>query len=443
MGDTAVTEAPTVGWLDAFLPIDATAVSLALGIALAFFLGLAFEEAYASSKRSRPGGIRTFPLLAIAGFLFYALEPAHGLVFVAGLVVIGLWLHADYRAALASDPDGSARSAEIVIPLCNLLAYALGPIARVAPPWLAVGVAVAAVLMLNARDWLHALPQRIPVGEITTLGKFLVLIGVVLPLLPDVPVTPATPITPRQVWLAVVVVSSVSYGSYLIQRAVPNRRGVLVAAVLGGLYSSTVTTFVLCRACREGRLARNEFNAGVLVATAMMYPRVLIVIAAFDPHIAYLAATSLVGLFLLGGTMTLGFLQLDRTPPSSPGPLDPQRNPLEIGAAIVFAVLFVGISLLSSVVENHFGQGGLYAMAAIVGVTDIDPFVLSLVQGSVQGLGTAPTVAAILVAASSNNVLKAGVALLSGGPRTAWPALAGELVLAAVGIGLAWRMIVA
>jgi uncharacterized membrane protein (DUF4010 family) len=422
-------------------PTTSVAVSLAIGIALAFFFGLAFEEAYATSSPNRPGGVRTFPLLAIAGFVLYSLEPVYGLVFVAGLIVLGWWLLAHYRSSLAAEGGPQGTGAEIVIPLCNLLAYALGPIALVEPPWLAVGVAVVAVLLLNARDWLHALARRIPVTEITTLGKFLVLIGVVLPLAPRTPITALTPITPRQAWLAVVVVSSLSYGSYLLQRLGPKRRSALLAAVLGGLYSSTATTVVLSRQAADGSLSRHELNAGVTLATAMMYLRVGVVVAIFDRGLALALAPVLGVLFLVAVALAAGCYALGRRRAKASDPIAPPRNPLEIGAALLFAVLFVVISLLSRWVEQRFGHNGIYTLAAIVGVTDIDPFLLSLVQGSVQTMTTAGTGAAIIVAASSNDVLKAAYTIGFAGRRAVLPAVASLLLLAAAGAGLALWMV--
>ena len=106
------------------------------------------------------------------------------------------------------------------MPACNLLAYALGALALTQPLWLCVAVAVAAVLLLGGRRTLHAWAARVPTQEVVTAGQFLVLVGVVLPLLQGRPTIPYTPITPFGVWLAVVAVSTISYASYLLQRFV-------------------------------------------------------------------------------------------------------------------------------------------------------------------------------------------------------------------------------
>ena len=126
-------------------------------------------------------------------------------------------------------------------------AYLLGAVALALPPWVAVTTTVVAVLLLTGRTWLHDLARRIDMSEIVTAGQFLILTGIILPLLPNEPVTTLTAITPRQVWLALVVVCTFSYVSYLAQRYWAAAAGGLWMAALGGLYSSTATTVVLAR----------------------------------------------------------------------------------------------------------------------------------------------------------------------------------------------------
>jgi uncharacterized membrane protein (DUF4010 family) len=195
------------------LPLE----NLVLMLGLSFFFGLAFEGFYKERLEDIPGGVRTFPLLSLLGFGLYAVDTVHTLAFTAGLLVLGAWLFAYYRQQFATS-ESAPLGVEILVPLCNLLAYMLGPVALVEPPWVAVGVTVSAVLFLGAREQLHRLAHRIPGDEIATAGKFLILTGIILPLLPNRPVTHLTNVTPYEVWLAVVVVSSLSYGSYLVQR---------------------------------------------------------------------------------------------------------------------------------------------------------------------------------------------------------------------------------
>src|SRR6202045_662216 len=238
---------------------------LALALGLAVFLGLAFEEVYKRQERSCPGGVRTFPMLAVSGAMLYLIEPQHALAFIFGLLALALWLHAYLR----NEPP-SPNATSLMIPASNLLAYLIGPGALTQPPWMVVAVSVAAVILLGTREQFHRLIQLVPQDELLTAGKFLILVGIILPLVPNQPVTAATPLTPYHVWLAVVAVCTLSYLSYLLQKYVSARNAALLPAILGGVYSSTATTVTLAKRQREAGLARPDLAAGIVAATAVM-----------------------------------------------------------------------------------------------------------------------------------------------------------------------------
>jgi uncharacterized membrane protein (DUF4010 family) len=370
----------------------------ALLLGLSLFFGFAFEGFYAELPL-RPGGVRTFPLLALAGGALYLLEPHYAAAFIAGLLVLGSWIY----AYVWRETKREARAVEgaFIVPACNLLAYVIGPLALTQSLWLSVGVAVVAVLLIGARRRLHDWVARVSMQEVTTAGQFLILVGVVLPLLAGLPPIPYTTVTPFGVGLAVVAVSTISYSSYLLQRFVFSGGGTLLASILGGLYSSTATTVVLARRShREGMTS--ELQAGIVAATTMMYLRVLVVCSLFNLALGRVLALPLLA---LAAASALIAWQRARFAGTSANPTS-FSNPLQLSTALIFAFLFVAISILATYVERHLGRGGIFALAGVVGVTDIDPFVLSLAQG-VAGV-TVPTAAsAILIAASSNNLLKA------------------------------------
>jgi uncharacterized membrane protein (DUF4010 family) len=409
---------------------------LALLAGLSFLFGLAFERFYWHSHAARPGGVRTFPLLAIAGGLLYAMEPHYLTAFAAGLLVLGLWLYPYYKAEIARSP-GEGGADGVMVPVCNLIAYILGPLALSQPEWLAVAVTVAAVLLLRARHSLHALARRIPSEEIFTLVQFLVLIGVILPLLPRTPVTSLTSLTPFQVWLAVVVVCSISYASYLLQRYVSPKGSVFFAALLGGMYSSTATTVVLARRMRTEAGEGVRLRSGIVLATAVMYARIEVVVAIFNRELAISLAPWLASLAGIGVVIAVVLVRAPGRSEVPRGEAIRPRNPLEISAAAVFAVLFVVISIVTAWIKHHLGSAGVYGLAAVVGVTDIDPFVLSVARGGQENLGLETTRAAILIAASSNNVLKAVYAVSFGGWRDGKWAVVGLVVLALAGVAAA------
>jgi uncharacterized membrane protein (DUF4010 family) len=405
---------------------------LALAVGLAVFMGLAFEEVYKTADRTTPGGIRTFPMLAMAGATLYLIEPAHAVAFIAGLLALGAWLHAYLRAAPASREPPS-----FMIPASNLLAYALGPIALLEPPWMTVAITVTAVLLLGARESLHRFIRMVPRDELITAGMFLILVGIILPLVPDRPVSHLLPLTPYGLWLAVVTVCTLSYLSYLLQRYAPIKNVALLPAVLGGAYSSTATTVVLGKRLREERRAEAEISAGIVAATAVMYIRLGIVVAVFNTHLALLLAPALVALCAIGGALAYYEWRRPARRGAESNLAVAPKNPLQIPTALVFAALIVVISVISGWVRNTFGASGILVLSAVVGLTDIDPFVLNIAQGGIAGMTVASLCAAVLIAASSNNVAKAAYAISFGGWDAARRPALMLLALSLMGVAVA------
>ncbi|KAB7741156.1 DUF4010 domain-containing protein [Parvibaculum sedimenti] len=412
-------------------------------MALGFFLGLAFEEYFAKSRIKPPGGVRTFPLLSLTGALLYALEPEHGLLFLGGLAILGTWLSIYYRERLAhqlTETDGTDEEtatrldAGIMAPTGNLLAFLLGPIALAAPLWVAVSVAVAAVLLTGARESLHALAAKLGGEELSTLGKFLIVIGIVLPLVPHEPVTTLTDITPYEVWLAVVAVSTLSYASYLVQRFLAPRHGVLISAALGGLYSSTATTVVLSRRVRANIVAPARTQAAIVLATAIMFLRIIVVVGVFTVPLALKLLPSIAILCPAGLLISAWLMWSAPKPANEAAETTTPTNPLELSTAIIFAVLFIALSIAVAWAKTRFGENGIFALGMLAGFTDVDPFVLSLAQGTSRAINLDVAASAILLAASSNNLLKASYTLAFAGRNNGLkPALA-LFALSAAGI---------
>ena len=410
------------------LPPLELAGRLAMAVALAVFMGLAFEETYKTEERSRPGGIRTFPMLAMCGATLYLIEPAHAFAFIAGLLGLAAWLHAYLRSAPAK-PEAPT----FMVPASNLLAYVIGAIALMQPPWVAVALAVAAVLLLGTRERLHRLIHVVPRDELLTVGEFLILVGIILPLVPHERVSSLTPLTPYGVWLAVVTVCTLSYLSYLLQRYAPIKNAALLPAVLGGAYSSTATTVVLAKRLRDAKQAPADISAGIVAATAIMYVRLGVVIALFDMHIALTLAPALVALAAIGAALAIYEWRRPRVRSAKTNLVVLPKNPLQIPTALIFAALIVVISVISAWVRGAFGESGILVLSAVVGATDIDPFVLNIAQGGIGGMSVASLCTAVLIAAASNNVAKAAYAIGFGGMAGRRPAV---MLLALALLGL-------
>ena len=239
----------------------------------------------------------------------------------------------------------------------------------------------------------------------------------VLPLLPDRQISSLVSVTYYQVWAALLVVSSLSYLSYLAQNYLFKEKGLLLTGLLGGLYSSTATTIVLARRTK-GNKSTPQVTQAIILATTMMYLRLLILVF-FLGHVT--EAKLLLPPFLLFITLSLlAVWYASRIPQVTKVEVKadelPLSHPLEFKTALVFAGLFVAFTALTSIIITRYGSDGLHVLSFVVGLTDIDPFILSLLGGSFKITET-QLVAAIIIASGSNNLIKAGYTLMFGRNR--------------------------
>lgn len=404
------------------------ALEVALTLLLSLLVGLQREEQKRGQGHYHFGGVRAFPLIGLLGYAL-ALVGGDGLLLVAaGLLVMGGLMAVSYRYKLSA----AGSDAGITTEVSALGTYIGGALIAHDYIWVACSLAVISLLLLDLKQALEGLARKIAPDEITTLGKFLLLTVVLLPIVPNQDYT-AFHLNPFKTWLAVVAVSAVSYGSYVVERLTRGRGGPLVSAVLGGAYSSTVTTVVLAR--RAAETDRPSLYAGSIVAASgVMYARLIVLLAVFSlPLAARLGAP----FALLAAAGTLGGAWWSRRADAS-GRVEtapvPTRNPLQLRTALLFGVLFVGLLVVTQLAVTHLGRGGAYALAAVMGVTDVDPFVLGLAQTAGGATPLDVAAASVVIAAASNNLLKGvyayGLARRKGGRE----ALIGLLALAAVGL---------
>ncbi|HTV03884.1 MAG TPA: DUF4010 domain-containing protein, partial [Acidobacteriaceae bacterium] len=238
---------------------------------------------------------------------------------------------------------------------------------------------------------------------------------------------------PFKTWLVVVAVSAISYGSYLLQVWTRGRGGVLLAALLGGAYSSTLATVVLARRGRE-QDRPHLYSGSMLVASGVMYLRLLALLAIFNHALLHRLGLPFL---ILAAAAILGGLLWTRLPEHNgtrvQPPLQP-KNPLELSAAFLFAGLFVAMLFITHYALIYLGKSGLFALASVMGVTDVDPFILSLAASSAAATPVAIAGGAVAIAAASNNLIKGIYAFSIGDRRTGVQGLALLAALALLGL---------
>ena len=350
------------------------------------------------------GTTRTFVLIGVLGFVLFGLDDGYGL-FKAGLLVLGLMLTLYYWHTT------EINRFSMVSMLLALATYSIGPVASRFPGWFLILFVVVLILLLGEKPTIRRFSDRVSNEEMVTIAKFLIISGIILPLLPDSLIIPTITITYHDVWLAVIVVSGISYISYLAQTYFFPSQGFMLTGILGGLYSSTAATIVIARRARETAFA-HVVSSALIMATAMMYLRLLIFVFILDANasaalhllLPFLAA------FLLSCVAAIALLRW-KSRHALIGDIPPIRHPLELRTALTFALLFVFFAVLTHYVIGGYGGRGLHIMAFATGFTDIDPFILSLLMGRYK-VTTKSLIAAVIIASGSNNLLKAAYAMV-------------------------------
>jgi uncharacterized membrane protein (DUF4010 family) len=393
---------------------------------LSFLIGLEREEQKVASAQYRFGGVRSFPLLGLLGYALGLFSEGNFLFPAVGLAVVGAFLWQSYRYKLEREP-----LAGMTTELSGLVTYVIGALISRDQYWVATTIAVLGVALLELKTALEGFTKRVPGHEILTFTKFLLLSAVILPIVPN-RIYGTFGFNPFKTWLVVVAVSAISYGSYLLQVWTQGRGGVLVAALLGGAYSSTLTTVVLAKRARE-QSRPHLYSGAMLAGSGVMYLRLLALLGIFNRQLFH--RLGLAFLLLAAAGLLGGWLWMQR--PDQGGEKAEQhvqpKNPLEVGAAFLFAGLFVGMLFITHLALIYLGRAGLYTLAAVMGVADVDPFILSLAE-SASSLTPVALAGGAIVAAASNNLIKGVYAYGFGDRRTGTQGLVLLTVLALLGL---------
>lgn len=409
---------------------------LFLVLFLSFLIGLEREEKKAAGHYAF-GGVRTYPLIGLVGYSMAFLSNGQSLALAIGLIVVGSFMLLSYWYKINSSKEPGLTS-EIV----GLATYLLGALVYYEHFWIASTLAIASLILLELKSFLEGLARRFSSEDILTFTKFLFLTIVILPILPDREFS-AFQINPFKTWLVVVAVSTISYGSFLLQKRFTSRGGIALVALLGGAYSSTITTVALAKQSSSDRQRPHSYAGAILMASGVMYLRLAILISLFNPNLAHklllpFAILALIG--IIGGWCWTTRAQIgDRS--QQGGNISPNQNPLELRAAFVFAALFVIIVVLTHYTALYLGKGGIYTLAGIMGITDVDPFILGLTQSAGKATSISVAAAAIAIAASSNNLVKGFYAIIFADRPTGKQSLFLLIALAFLGlIPLFWLL---
>lgn len=380
-----------------------------LGISLMLGLLVGMQREFAVSPL---GGVRTFPLITVFGSVCALLAESFGgwLVGVGLASVVAAVVVGKMTAPRQEIDHGGLTTAAALLIMYGVGAYVVVGDWSVAA---AIGGAVAVLLQLKLQ--LHGIVSRLSSADVKAIMQFVLISLIILPVLPDRTYGPFHVLNPREIWLMVVLVVGISLGGYVVWKFFGRQAGIVVGGILGGTISSTATTVSFAKRSLRSPEAVPSATTVVMISTAVSLLRVVIEMAVVAQDFLLHAILPMSGLLAAAVTLCvaawLGARQSSETLPE-------QDNPTELKSALVFGLLYAVVLFAVAATREHYERSGLFVVAVISGLTDMDAITLStsrLVAAERVMPNTGWRV--IMTAAMANLVFKAGIVAMLGHRR--------------------------
>jgi len=416
-----------ITWLPAELAsLPRYVVALAIGL----LMGLERERNPAAKA-----GLRTFALTALMGVLAAHLATviAAPWLIAVGLLLVGAMMIAAYLRD--PQPNGDPGTTTVA---ALMLCYSLGVLVWHNEIQLAVMLGIAATMLLYFKPELRGLSQHLSRRDLLSVLQFAVLSLIILPLVPNRNYGPYGALNPYQIWWMVVLIAGVGLAGYAALRLVGQQRGAVMLGLLGGLVSSTATTLSFSRHARASSEMMPIAVIVIVLANLVVLVRLGVLAAVLAPGVLPHLLPVLIGGLAVGGLgATYG---VHRLQPQGEMPALAMVNPTELRTALGFGLMYALVLLASAWLSDWLGTRGLYAVALVSGLTDVDAITLSSLRlHNLDKLSVTVVVNVITLATLANLLFKSALTLVIGGWHMARHAMAG---MGAVGLGLllAWAI---
>jgi uncharacterized membrane protein (DUF4010 family) len=386
----------------------------AAALLIGALIGLEREFVQQRSGEQEFGGIRTFALMALLGAVAAFLTDQYGpLIFVVvylGLILL-LW-----ASLLASSMRGVEEG--ITTEVTALLVPLFGAMMIWNQPAVAAALGVITALILALKPRLHGAARRMSAEDLRATLEFSIITAVVLPLLPNEGFGPYGVLNPFQIWLLVVFISGIGFLGYVLMKYLGPERGIGITGILGGLVSSTATTLSFAGRSKTNAGLSTVLAQGILLASCVMFPRVLVEVAVVNPALVRQVVVPL-AMMLIAGLIAVYILRRrGRAEEKVDHGGVELSNPLRLKTAITFGLVFAVVLVAVEAANEYFGSAGVYVASILAGITDVDSITLSVSNLSMKGLlDTRVAAIAIILATIMNTIAKAVMAMVLGTPR--------------------------
>jgi uncharacterized membrane protein (DUF4010 family) len=376
----------------------------ALALAIGLLIGV--ERGWrqrAAEPGSRVAGIRTFGLIGAIGGAA-GLMQGQAWAIPAALLAVAIVMAVGYAAHVRDETHASATTA-----IAGVLTACIGALATAGHPLPAAAAGVVAALLLSLRDELHGWLKSLTAVELESTLRFLLIAVVILPVLPNRNLGPYNALNPFEIGLAVVLLSGLSFIGYWAIRRFGPRLGLMLTAGLGGLISSTGATYALSERSRAAAQPPTVIAAGILLASTIMFVRVIILAGVTAPSLSARLMPTMVAA-ALAGLICAAIYWRRRSDDRDAKPLE-QGNPLALKPALLFAAFLTVVMVAARWAVDNYGESGLFAVAAFTALADVDSVVLSVGKLARTEQHYDVLNAAICLAVAINTLVKAGIAV--------------------------------
>jgi len=402
-----------------------------LGIALAIGLLIGVERGWRFRKQkegARIAGLRTYGLTGLLGGVAGLLSQYLGLT-AFGFVFLGFTAAVIVAYAMQQRVSGDASITSLIT---MLLTFILGALATLDHVNLAASAAVVTAILLRYKNVLHGWLRKLEEHELLAALQLLLISIVLLPVLPDRGHGPWQALNPYEIWWMVVLIAGISFIGYFTMKIAGPGKGIILTALTAGMASSTALTLHFSRLSKKQQEMKSLLAAGILVACGTMFLRVVLISSLINPALfsTLIFPMTMMTLVTLFSAVVIWHKRAD-CPPSE---LTHLINPLELKSALLFGALLVLVILLSKVAIHFFGDAGIYLLAAVSGIADVDPINLTLSRMSIAEFSLEVAALGIVIASASNTLVKAILALFVGGRGLGVRVLLPLLVAVAAGL---------
>lgn len=414
-------------------------LDVAFDFAIAMLLGalVGIEREKHKREKTETGqtaGLRTFILLALlgacAGWLSHELDSywilAVALLVVGGFVVVGYLV----------TTEGMPLSAGMTTEVAAIIVFLVGAIVLLGFSEIAIALAVITAAVLAYKQPLHGLVKKLDWDDVYAGLRLLIATFIALPLLPDKPIDPWGALNPYQLWLLVILISGLSLVGYALTRWLGPGKGALVTGLAGGLVSSTAVTLSFSRQARATPQNTTVFASGILLAWAVMFGRILVLVAVVNRALLapILIPFGVMGL-IVGAFAAYYYLSDGQAKSYGNAKSDLKvANPFSLTEAAKFAAFFAVVLVAVKIAQENFSAGGVYAVAGLAGLTDVDAIALSMAEFAKSGTAQV-AVTAIVTAALANTIAKCAITFLFGSASLGRLLLLATSVMLVAGVG--------